>query len=55
VRVGVLVLLDAQQLAARAQVLDEVAVGVLDEDAGVAADALVVGPVGRTGLITFSP
>ena len=35
VRVGVLVLLGAQQPAARAQVLDEVRVGVLDEAPGV--------------------
>ena len=44
-RVGVLVLLGAQQPAARAQVLDEVGVGVLDEAPGVLADALVVGAV----------
>ena len=45
VRVGVLVLLLAQQPAARAEVLDEVGVGVLDEAPGVRADALVVGAV----------
>ena len=46
VRVGVLVLLLAQQPAAAAQVRDEVAVGVLDEAPGVRADALVVRAVG---------
>jgi hypothetical protein len=51
----VLVALGAEQPAARAQVLDEVGVGVLDEAAGVRADALVVGAVERTGLTTLSP
>ena len=45
VRVGVLVGLRAQQAPAAAEVLDEVGVGVLDEAAGVGADALVVGAV----------
>ena len=45
VRVGVLVVAGPQQLAARAQVLDEVRVGVLDEAPGVRADPLVVGAV----------
>ena len=45
VRVGVQVRLGAQQAPARAQVLDQVGIGVLDPAAGVGADALVVGPV----------
>ena len=45
VRVGMLVLLGAQQPPARAQVLDQVGVGVLDEAPGERADALVVGSV----------
>ena len=45
VRVGVLVGLGAQQPPARAQVLDEVGVGLLDVAPGVRADALVVGAV----------
>ena len=45
VRVGVQEALLAQQPPARAQVRDEVGVGVLDPAAGVRADALVVGAV----------
>ena len=45
VRVGVLVVLGAQQPPARAQVLDEVSVDVLDRAARVRADPLVVGAV----------
>ena len=45
VRIGVLVVLGAQQPAALAQVLDEIGVGVLDEAPLVGADALVVGAV----------
>ena len=45
VRVGVQEPLGAEQAPARAQVLDQVVVGVLDPAAGVRADALVVGAV----------
>ena len=45
VRIGVLVGLRLEQPAARAEVLDQVGVGVLDLAAGVRADPLVVGAV----------
>ena len=46
VRIGVLELLGAQQLAARTEILDQVGIGVLDVAAGIRPDALVVGSVG---------
>ncbi len=45
VRVGVLVLLGAEEQPALPEVLDEVGVGLLDPAPGVGADALVVGSV----------
>ena len=55
VRVGVQQRLGAQQPPARAQVLDQVGVGVLDPAAGVRADALVVGAVGPHGVDDVEP
>ena len=49
-RVGVQEARRLQQPAARAEVLDEVVVGVLDPAAGVRADPLVVGPVEADGV-----
>jgi hypothetical protein len=55
VRVGVQQALLALDPAARAQVLDQVRVGVLDPAAGVGPDPLVVGAVEAHGLTTSSP
>ena len=51
VRVAVLVVLGAHQLSARAQLLDDVGVGVLDLAPGVGAHALVEGPVTADGVL----